>query len=107
MKQLTVNQFKAGLLYFFDQRTRDLRIGEKLVLINILALLEQIDIISKADIVKASDAKNTTTYANIRSLENKGYIQSIRGNQFYSLSYVSLTDKGNLFASRLRRILKG
>ena len=104
MKQLTVNQFKAGLLYFFDQRTRDLRIGEKLVLINILALLEQIDIISKADIVKASDAKNTTTYANIRSL---GYIQSIRGNQFYSLSYVSLTDKGNLFASRLRRILKG
>ena len=41
----------------------------------------------------------------MKSLENKGYLKTVRNNQFYSLSYLSLTDKGLLFVSKLKRYI--
>lgn len=97
--------FFNGLQWFFSGEKNGLTLGQKIVLISILSLFEAKDIITKKDIIKANKANIHTTYSNIRALEAKGFIKSTRSNQFYSLSYISLTEKGNLFASRLRRIL--
>lgn len=97
--------FLNGLQWFFSGEKNELTIGQKIVLISILSLFEVKDLITKQDVIKANKAKQNTVYSNIRGLENKGFIKSTRSNQFYSLSYITLTEKGNLFASRLRRIL--
>lgn len=105
MKTLKINQFKAGLEHFLSLEERNLRIGEKMALIAIIALFETQDTATKKEIIGITKAKAITTYKNIKLLEDKGYVESARSNQFYSRSFLTLTDKGNYFASRLRRIL--
>ena len=77
--------------------------GEKIVLITIIRLLDERQVVSKSDVCTANQAKRDTTYNLIRSLEIKGYLESNRSNQYFSLSYLSLRKKGLKFSSDLKR----
>lgn len=102
-----MEQFLNGIQWFFGRQEKEISLGEKIALISVIAVFDTKEVVTKQDIIRVNKAKADTIYANLRNLEKKGYIQSTRSNQFYSLSYITLTDKGNLFASRLRRILQG
>jgi hypothetical protein len=93
--------FKA----FFNKDIIDTPLGAKVVFSLVLGLFEDKAILTKDDVCKANSAKRATTYAYLRILEDAGFLTSERTNEYYSKSYIQLTEKGNLTASRLRRIL--
>jgi len=99
-----------GLLFpifiqFMQDESLELTMGEKAVFCLILDCLRLFDSVSMYDIVKRNGGLKTTTYSNLRNLKKKGFIKTERSSQFYSPSFIELTEKGNLFASRLRKAL--
>jgi len=94
--------FKAISNFLAD---KSLLWGEKAVMMLIIALLEEKEIISQKEVIQANRSPSPTTYKNIQQLRAKGYIQTNRANQYYSLSFIELTEKGRITASRLRRQL--
>lgn len=97
----TYKTFKA----FFDKSVIDCPLGAKIVFSLILGLFEDNEVLTKNDVCKANNQKIGTTYAYIKMLEDLGFITSQRTNEYYAKSYIELTDKGKLTASRLRRVL--
>jgi DNA-binding PadR family transcriptional regulator len=65
-------------------------------------------IISQLEVCKSnSDIITGTTYNIIHRLVKKGYLSKHRpSNQFYSRSYLSLTDKGLLLQAKILEALK-
>lgn len=82
-----------------------MKAGEKIVLITVIRLLDEKHVISKNEVCKNNSAKRDTTYSLLRSLEFKGYLKAVRNNQYYALSFISLTQKGLLFSSRLKNFI--
>ena len=79
--------------------------GHLIVFTLILALLEYNDIISKYDVKQANRINPNTTNSNILYLEKIGLLTSKRSNQFFSRSYISITPKGLLLKSQLKKVL--
>jgi hypothetical protein len=79
--------------------------GNIIVFILILSLFEQNTIVSKYDVIKANRSKKMTSHANIYQLINLGLLSANKSNQFFSKSYLSLTPKGLLLKSQLKKVL--
>ncbi|AMQ55615.1 hypothetical protein [Algoriphagus sanaruensis] len=103
--KINLQHIEAGIRYFLTEGNEELTPGEKFVLILTSRLLEQQQVISKQEVCDNNQAREATTYGFLKSLENKGFISSNRSNQYYSKSFVSLTEKGLLFKSRLSKYI--
>ncbi|MBR9777047.1 MAG: hypothetical protein GYB55_19335 [Cytophagales bacterium] len=99
-------EIEFGIRFLLTENNSELRIGEKIVLITVVRLLEERQIISKKDVCVENGIKNSTTYAILKSLENKGYLKSQRDNQYYSKSYITILRKGLLFKVKLRNLIR-
>ena len=106
MKSLKIKHLEYGIRFFVSEYNKELSMGEKIVLITIIRIAHEINIVTKNDICIENKIRHSTTYSIIKSLEKKGYIISLRGKQFYSKSYVSLTNKGLLFSHHIRNYCK-
>jgi DNA-binding MarR family transcriptional regulator len=94
--------FKA-IKSFLEDKTQSM--GEKAVMLLILACFEQKDIISQRDVVELNSSNNKTTYGNLKRLKEKGYITTTKQKKYFGLTFIELTEKGRLTASQLRRQL--
>ncbi|GAB2479021.1 hypothetical protein [Algoriphagus taiwanensis] len=103
--KINLQQIEAGIRYFLTEGNEELTPGEKFVLILTSRLLEQHQVVSKQEICDKNQAKKATTYGFLKSLENKGYISSDRSNQYYSRSFVSLTERGLFFKVRMLKFI--
>lgn len=99
---LNLSNIEDGIRFFLSECNKELTMGEKFVLIVVTRLCDQNHVVSKLEVCDANSIKKNTTYSLLRALETKGFLKSVRANQFYSKSFVSLSDKGLLFASRLK-----
>lgn len=106
MKAVKIKYLEYGIKFFVSEYNNELSMGEKIVLITIIRIAEEINIVTKNEICKENNISHSTTYSIIKSLEKKGYIISLRGKQFYSKSYVSLTNKGLLFSYQIKNYCK-
>ena len=86
-------------------KNNNLNKGQLIVFTLILAMFEYNDILSIYDVKKANRTNEFTTMNNIASLRKKGLIKTQRSNQYFSRAYLSLTDKGLLLKSQLKKIL--
>ncbi len=89
----------------FSVGTDGMNYGERAVFGLILAYLEAGDSVTQYDIIKANGAKEVTTYAIIKRLILKGYLSASRSNQYFSRSYLSLTEKGLLLKAHIKKTL--
>jgi DNA-binding MarR family transcriptional regulator len=105
--KINLQHIEAGIRYFLTEGNEELTPGEKFVLILTSRLLEQFQVVSKQEVCENNQAKPATTYGFLKSLEHKGFIRSTRSNQYYSKSYLSLTEKGLLFKSKLAKFILG
>lgn len=72
----------------------------------ICGLFERLEVVSQYDVVKENEKFSAPfTYKIVSSLVRKGYLSKQRSNQYFSRSYLTLTDKGNLFKSKLYSLL--
>ncbi|MCH7402899.1 hypothetical protein ACFOUP_16765 [Belliella kenyensis] len=104
MNRVKLKYLESGMRFFLTSHNKDLRLGEKFVLLTIIRLLEENQIVSKSDVCKENKVSNSTTYAIIRALECKGFVKSIRQNQYYSKAFISISPKGLLFKNSLRKV---
>jgi DNA-binding MarR family transcriptional regulator len=79
--------------------------GEKAVFLLIVTLLEENSSLTQYDVIKLNNAPEKTTYNIISKLIKKGYLSSTRSNQYFSRSYLSLTEKGLLLKAHIRKVL--
>ncbi|AEL26104.1 hypothetical protein Cycma_2362 [Cyclobacterium marinum DSM 745] len=105
MANVDLSQVEKGIKFFLTVNNSELKAGEKIVLITVIRLLDEKHVISKNEVCKNNSAKRDTTYSLLRSLEFKGYLKAVRNNQYYALSFISLTQKGLLFSSRLKNFI--
>ena len=105
-----LTHFKSVVCYAYNSPSKyDLLRSEYFVLLLVIGLLSKNKgIVSQIEVCKANKAiKHTTTYTLIRQLTEKGYLSKHRpSNQFYSRSYLSLTDKGLLLQAKILEALK-
>jgi DNA-binding MarR family transcriptional regulator len=84
-------------------RPEDLTMGEKMVFLLIMALFEVKDQVTMFDVKEANKGiEKRTTAQLIRNLCSKGYLTRSRSNQFFSRSFLTVTDKGLLLARSFR-----
>jgi len=102
MESNFLRQVENSIRFYLKSENENLSGGEKFVLIITIRLLKEKQVISKQDICNENKVKNSTTYSIIKSLENKGYLTSKRGNQFYSKSFLSLINKGLMFSNNFK-----
>ena len=95
------NLYQTGELF----REINMRKGNIIVFLLILALLENNKELSKYEVIRANKSPDGTTRTNIQQLERLGLITSKRSNQYFSRSYISLTEKGLLLKYKLRKVL--
>ncbi len=105
MKSRKEFRFYPLFAQFLRDEAIELKTGEKALFCLILDHLSLFGTVSMFDIVKANNGNKNTTYSNLKSLRRKGFIKTERSSQFYSPSFIELTEKGSLFASRLRKAL--
>lgn len=102
MRTSNLRNIESGIRFFLSKGNQELTMGEKFVLVIVTRLLEELQVVSKLEVCEANGIKKNTTYCLLNSLEKKGILKSVRSNQFYSKSFVSLSDKRVLFVSRLK-----
>ncbi|MCS5488913.1 hypothetical protein [Algoriphagus limi] len=102
---VNLQHIEAGIRYFLTEGNDELTPGEKFVFILTIRLIDQQHIVTKQEICKSNQAKPATTYAFLRSLEHKGYLKSNRSKQYFSRAFISITQKGLLFKSRMKRYI--
>lgn len=78
---------------------------ESIVFLLLCAYFDDNSVIDKYTVVNSNKASKTATYTIMRSLENKGFIQSQRSKQHFSRSYISLTSKGLRLKRELASLL--
>jgi len=79
---------------------------EIIVFLLVLACFDNMEVVTKKDIVRINKSiPEQSTYSSLRQLQEKGYIDSIRSNRYYSPSYISLTPKGLLLKRSLGKYL--
>ncbi len=94
-----------GAKVMLEVNSDKLKVGEKMVLLLILALFESNDHVTMHQVREANtNVKIKTTYALINGLMAKGLITKQRSNQHYSKTFLTVTDKG-LLAAREFRVL--
>jgi|GEM_PF-6782427 DNA-binding IclR family transcriptional regulator len=71
-----------------------------------MRLFEELHIVTKKEVCEANICKHSTTYSLMRSLSNKGYLKSVRGNQFYSLSFITLTSLELAYLAHLKQFVR-
>ena len=83
-----------------------LSIGEKLVFLLIMGLLEQNGVITLHEVKKANSPTNEGTTAGLlNQLKAKGYFTTQRSNQFFSRAYITPTDKAFLLLRSFRSLV--
>jgi DNA-binding MarR family transcriptional regulator len=102
MKRPFLNAYK-GAKAMLSVRPEELTMGEKMAFLLVMALFEVNNQVTMYDVKKANNGvKENTTNSLIISLVNKGYLTKQRSNQFFSKSYLTVTDKGLLLARSFR-----
>jgi DNA-binding MarR family transcriptional regulator len=92
-----------GAKAMLETRPEDLTMGEKMAFLLVLALFEVNDQVTIYDVKKANKGINEmTTIRLIYNLTSKGYLSKQRSNQYFSRTYLSVTDKGLLLARSFR-----
>ena len=87
-------------------RPEELTMGEKMVFLLVMALFEEKDQVTMYDVKQANKGiEKPTTGLLIRNLCSKGYLARNRSNQFFSKTYLSVTEKGLLLARSFRSAL--
>ena len=105
MKNLFLSLYKSSKVAM-ETSKEDLKLSEKMVFLLILALFQKQDQVTIYDIKKANLGINErTTDRLIRQLINKGYLTKQRSNQYFSRTYLTVTDKGLLLARSFRMAL--
>jgi len=104
MNTITLKYLESGMRFFLTSQNKELKLGEKFVLLIVIRLLEENEIVSKFDVCKENKVSKSTTYANIKALETKGFIISNKANQYYSRAFISMLPKGLLFKYNLRKV---
>jgi len=99
-----INFYPLFAQFLLDEG-KEIGTGEKAVFCLILDHLSAFGTVTMKQIVTANNGNKNTTYTNLQRLLTKGFIKTERSSQFYSPSFIELTEKGNLFASRLRKAL--
>ncbi len=79
--------------------------GEKLVFSLVVALMGESGTVTQFDIINANKANKKTTYTIIARLIKGGYLSASRSPQYFSKSYLSLTEKGLLLKAHIRKTL--
>jgi hypothetical protein len=83
-----------------------LKIGEKLVFLLIMGLLEKKDSLTLYEVIQANKPTNTNTSNRIfRQLKAKGYFTTQRSNQFFSRAYITPTEKAFLLLRSFRSLV--
>lgn len=104
-------KFNASLTYIHTKATllfekESLSIGEKLVFLLIMGLLEKNEQLTLFDIVSANKPTNqSTTRKLIDALKAKGYFTTQRSNQFFSRAYITPTEKAFLLLRSFRSLV--
>jgi DNA-binding MarR family transcriptional regulator len=105
MKRPFLHAYK-GAKAMLSVRPEDLTMGEKMVFLLIMALFEEKDQVTMYDVKQANKGiENPTTGLLIRNLCSKGFLTRSRSNQFFSRTYLTVTDKGLLLARSFRMAL--
>ena len=99
---LTVfNSFNTADLF----RQYELRKGQTILFILILSLFETQSTVTRYDVIRLNRGNKNTTSSNLVKLHQIGLIQTQRSNQYFSRAYLSLTPKGLLLKSQLKKVL--
>lgn len=84
----------------------NLSIGEKLVFLLIMGLLEQNEQLTLFEIVEANKPTNeSTTRKLIDALKAKGYFTTQRSNQYFSRAFITPTEKAFLLLRSFRSLV--
>lgn len=84
----------------------NLSIGEKLVFLLIMGLLEQNDQLTLHELKKANEPTNEGTTAGIlNQLKRKGYFTTQRSNQYFSRAFITPTEKAFLLLRSFRSLV--
>jgi DNA-binding MarR family transcriptional regulator len=102
----TKNTFKTiytGIKIAMHGKAEDLKLGENIVFLLILALFESMDQVTIFDVKKANEGvKEHRTHKIVSELARKGYLMRNRSNRHFSKSFLSVTEKGLLYARCVR-----
>ncbi len=82
-----------------------LTVGEKIVFLLVVALMGESETVTRFDVLRTNKGNKNTTASNLRSLILKGYLSASRSNQYFSRSYLSLTEKGLLLKAHIKKTL--
>jgi DNA-binding MarR family transcriptional regulator len=105
MRRPFLNAYK-GAKAMLTVKPEEMTMGEKMAFLLILALFEAKDQVTIFDVKKANEGvKENTTTALVYSLTKKGYLSTTRSNQYFSRTYLTVTDKGLLLARSFRMAL--
>lgn len=86
-----------------EEKSSGLNMGEKMVFLLILALFEKREQVTVFDVKQANkNVKQCTTEKIISNLTAKGYLSKTRSNQYFSRTYLTVTEKGLLLARSFR-----
>lgn len=80
--------------------------GEKIVFLLVMGLLEQKEVITIHEVKQANLPSNLkTTENNFYALKAKGYFTTQRSNQFFSRAYITPTEKAFLLLRSFRSLV--